>query len=119
MKSFCFPALNDLVSNIETSELLHSAFHFIPGKRYLFDVVTNGEKKQSSWEVNTDPYNNAYIKCHQSGAMAYFINDGKLLYFTHFSGDKNACYTTSSWLPSRYNRDSTRILLLPTNTRST
>ncbi|MDX2431557.1 MAG: urea transporter, partial [Bacteroides sp.] len=68
LKSFQLPALNDLVSNIETSELLHSAFHFIPGKRYLFDVVKNGEQKQSSWEVNTDPYNNAYIKCHQSGA---------------------------------------------------
>ncbi len=67
LKSFQFPALNDLVSNIETSELLHAAFHFIPGKRYLFDVVMNGEQRQSTWEVNTDPYNNAYIKCHQIG----------------------------------------------------
>ncbi len=88
LKSFEFPGLNEMVSNIEASDLLFNAFHFIPGKRYLFDVVMNGEQKQSSWEVNTDPYNNAYIKCHQSGAMAYFINDGNLLYFTHYSGDK-------------------------------
>ncbi len=89
MKSFDYPGLNDLVSNIETSELLHNAFHFIPGKRYHFDVVMNGENRKSTWEVDTDPYNNAFIQCHQSGAMAYFINDGNLMYFTHYSGDKS------------------------------
>ena len=90
MKSFDFPGLNDLVSNIETSELLHHAFHFIPGKRYHFDVLMNGEQRKSTWEVDTDPYNNAYIQCRQSGAMAYFINDGSLMYFTHYSGDKSS-----------------------------
>ncbi len=89
LKSFEYPGLNDLVSNIETTGLLYNAFHFIPGKRYLFDVMMNGEQSQSSWEVNTDPYNNAFIKCDQSGAMAYFINDESLFYFTHFSGEKN------------------------------
>ena len=88
LKSFDFPGLGDLVSNIEKNDLLYNAFHFIPGKRYHFDVTLNGDRRESTWEVNTDPYNNAYIRCHQSGAMAYFINDGNLLYFTHYSGDK-------------------------------
>jgi len=88
LKSFAFPGLNDLVSNIERSDLLYNAFHFIPGRRYHFEVLKNGEEAESSWEVNTDPYNNSYIRCHQSGAMAYFINDGNLMYFTHFSGNK-------------------------------
>jgi len=48
----------------------------------------NSVKAKSNWEVNTDPYNNSYILCHQSGAKAYFINDGNLMYFTHFNGDK-------------------------------
>ena len=88
LKSFELPELGDLVSNIERNDLLFSAFHFIPGRRYHFDVVVNGEKKSSYWEVNTDPYNNSYIRCHPSGSMAYFINDGNLMYFTHFTGDK-------------------------------
>ncbi len=88
LKSFDIPEMGDLVSNIEKNDLLHNAFHFIPGKRYHFDVSMNGEKRESSWEVNTDPYNNAYIRCFQTGAMAYFINDGNLMYFTHYSGDK-------------------------------
>lgn len=89
LKSFDFPGLNDLVSNIDSNELLQNAFHFIPGKRYHFEVLMNGEARESTWEVYTDPYNNAFIKCFQSGAMAYFINDGKLMHFTHFSGDKS------------------------------
>lgn len=88
LESFTYPDLNDMVSNIERSDLLHNAFHFIPGRRYHFEVLKNGEKAESSWEVNTDPYNNSYIKCHQTGAMAYFINDGNLMYFTHYNGNK-------------------------------
>ena len=88
LKSFGYPEKGDLVSNIERNDLLYNAFHFIPGQRCQFDVIMNGEKKVSFWEVNTDPYNNPYIRCSRTGALAYFINDGNLLYFTHYSGDK-------------------------------
>lgn len=88
LKSFEVPALGDQISNIERNELLYKAFHFIPGKRFHFDVILNGKQSECSWDVNTDPYNNAYIRCPQSGAMAYFVNDGNLLFFTHYSGIK-------------------------------
>lgn len=88
LKTFAIPGLNDMVSNIERSDLLYNAFHFIPGRRYHFQVIKNGETAESTWEVNTDLYNNSYIRCHQSGATAYFINDGNLMYFTHYNGDK-------------------------------
>ena len=88
LNSFKIPEQGDLVSNIERNDLLYQAFHFIPGKRFHFDVNMNGELKESSWEVNTDPYNNSYIRCQESGALAYFNNDGNLLFFTHFSGSK-------------------------------
>jgi len=89
LKSFAYPAKNDQVSNIERNELLYNAFHFIPGKHYHFQVLKNGIEAKSSWEVNTDPYNNAYIKCHETGAMAYFHNDGNMMYFTHYTGNKS------------------------------
>lgn len=88
LKTFEYPGKGDLVSNIERNELLYQAFHFIPGKRYHWEVEMNGEKTEAVWEVNTDPYNNSYIKCHETGAMAYFINDGNMMYFTHYSGCK-------------------------------
>ena len=90
LKSFKIPERGDLVSNIERNDLLYNAFHFIPGKRFHFDVSMNGELKESSWAVNTDPYNNSYIRCQESGAMAYFSNDGNLLFFTHYSGSKKS-----------------------------
>lgn len=88
LKSFEIPKEGNLLSNIEQNDLLYNAFHFIPGKHFHFQVVENGKASESSWEVNTDPYNNSYIKCHQTGAMAYFTNDGNLLHFTHYTGNK-------------------------------
>ena len=89
LESFSIPRVNEQVSNIERSDLLYQAFHFIPGRHYHFNVTRNGTESHSSWEVNTDPFNNSFIRCQQSGAMAYFINDGSLLYFTHFEGDQH------------------------------
>jgi len=88
LESFSIPRLDERISNIERSDLLYQAFHFIPGRHYHFSVNRNGTESLSSWEVNTDPFNNSFIRCQQSGAMAYFINDGNLLYFTHFDGDQ-------------------------------
>jgi hypothetical protein len=78
----------ECVSNIERNDLLFRAFHFIPGRHYQFKVNKNGETAESYWEVNTDPYNNSFIRCRQTGAMAYFMNDGNLFYFTHYEGDQ-------------------------------
>ncbi len=88
LHTFEFPQKEQQVSNIERNEVLYRAFHLIPGRHYSFRVTRNGETATSTWEVNTDPYNNAYIRCHQSGAMAFFVNDGNLFYFTHFEGDQ-------------------------------
>ncbi len=88
LKTFSIPEKGELLSNIERNELLYKAFHLVPGRHYHFRVKWNGEETTSRWEVNTDPYNNAYIRCQPSGAMAYFVNDGDLFYFTHYEGDQ-------------------------------
>jgi len=89
LRSFALPEVKDRISNIERNDLLHRAFHFIPGRHYRFSTVINGESRTSSWEVNTDPYNNAFIRCLETGAMAYFTNDGNLFFFTHYEGNQN------------------------------
>jgi urea transporter len=88
LKTFALPELEERISNIDRSDLLYRAMHFIPGRHYHFRVTANGKTSTSSWEVRTDPYNNSYIRCRQSGALAYFFNDGHLFYFTHFEGDQ-------------------------------
>ena len=88
--SFEYPSLDELVSNIENHELLSESMHLIPGKKLRFDIINNGPNRQENWEVLTDPYNNTYISCLSSHSRAYFTNDGNLLYFTHFQGNKKS-----------------------------
>ncbi len=90
LRSFDRPCKDDLVSNIETNDLLYNAFHLIPGRKFSFEVVNNGHSGRVEWEVNTDSYNNTFIRCMQSGSTAWFRNDGNLLYFTHYEGSKKA-----------------------------
>jgi len=90
LKSFDTPVKDELVSNIETNDLLYNAVHFIPGKKLSFQVVDNGHSGTVEWEVQTDSYNNTFIRCLNTKSIAWFINDDSLLYFTHYEGDKKA-----------------------------
>ena len=82
------PKENTFISNVQVNELLTIGFSFLPGQKLTF-------KKENSdipidWEVLTDAYNRTYIYCHESDSIAYFVNDGVMLYFTDFEGDKNS-----------------------------
>lgn len=88
--SFDRPGKDELVSNIETNDLLYNAFRFIPGKKFTFEVDDNGHSGKVEWEVQTDPFNNTFIRCLNSKSIAWFTNDGNLLYFTHYEGNKKA-----------------------------
>lgn len=88
LRSFDRPEKDQLVSNIEENELLSNAFHFIPGKKLSFEVVNNGHSGRVEWEVRTDSYNNTFIRCLTTKSTAWFTNDGNLLYFTHYEGNK-------------------------------
>jgi urea transporter len=90
LQTFEDPGKDVLVSNIEINGLLHHAFHFIPGQKLHFEVDQNGSRETVAWEVQTDPYNNTFIKCLQTRSVAWFRNDGNLFYFTHYEGDKHA-----------------------------
>ena len=95
LMSFDYPQKGAVVSNPVNNEVLASALHFIPGRR--IDVTTEVEsavKKmkraegKSTWIVETDVYNNSFIRCESSGETAYFYNNGDLHFFTNFNGKK-------------------------------
>ena len=76
------------ISNVQVNELLISGFSFLPGQKITF------QKENTSilihWEVFTDALNRTYIYCEESKSYAYFINDGVMLYFTDFEGDRKS-----------------------------
>lgn len=88
--TYSFPVLNEHVSNIHVNDLLVNAFHLVPGKSLKFRVKHNGKTYTSEWTININPYNQSYIWCKNSRSAAYFYNDGQMLVFTHFDGNRHS-----------------------------
>ena len=84
--SYDKPKLNEKVSNINTTEIMTSAFNLIPGKKLYYSF--NG--KEEEWEVITDYYNNTYLYCKETNSYAYLYNDGVVHYFKNFVGKKDS-----------------------------
>jgi urea transporter/murein DD-endopeptidase MepM/ murein hydrolase activator NlpD len=76
------------VSNVLVNELLTISFSFLPGQKITFQKENS--KDLIHWEVFTDAWNRTYIYCEESKSYAYFVNDGVMLYFTDFEGDKKS-----------------------------
>jgi hypothetical protein len=87
---FNYPQKGDIVKRTESDQLLHYAFHFLPGQVLKFEIEKEQKTWMESWEVRTDYYNNSYLKCLATNSKAYFHNDGTLFYFTQFEGDKRS-----------------------------
>ena len=97
LKNFEFPQNNQVVVNPAKNEALANALHFIPGQRINVEIEVESDKKTwqklggtFSWIVETDVYNNSYIRCEKDGGLAYLYNSGDLHYFTNFTGSKNS-----------------------------
>ena len=97
LQSFDIPKNKQVVVNPVKNDLLAKAFHFIPGQQINVKVEADSLKtkwkKQEgefSWKVETDAYNNTFIRCEKDGGLAYFYNNGDLHYFTNFTGKPNS-----------------------------
>jgi urea transporter len=90
--SFEKPVKDDIISNINTNNLLKQSMHLIPGKKLKFTVSKRGgqDTKEILWEVKTDIYNNSYIHCKASNSFAYFQSNESLHYFRDFIGNKES-----------------------------
>lgn len=88
-KSFDKPLKNDAVMNIEKNTNLSKAFHFIPGQQLTFEVKESAGLRTVNWEVQSDIYNNTFLFCTKTKGKAWFKNDGKIHYFTHYEGKQN------------------------------
>lgn len=84
---FDYPQENSRVSNLYPEEILKEAFAFPPGLQFSWQVEG---KPAATWESKIDLYNRTYLQCLDSGALAYFRNDGATFYFTGYLGSKEA-----------------------------
>ncbi|SDT32551.1 Urea transporter [Mucilaginibacter mallensis] len=84
--SFEIPAKEDILNPVNINTSIKRAFDFPPGYTATITLATAKE----SIEAFTDEFNQTYFYCKETGAIAYFINNGTLFYFTSFYGDKNS-----------------------------
>ena len=84
------PEKNQLISNIEATDLLVSALNFIPGQILEFNISDGLHTLEVSWEVRVNEYNQSYLYCTKTGAKAFFENDKNLFYFTYYEGNKKS-----------------------------
>lgn len=83
--SYNIPNENELISNPEINTPLKKAFDLQPG---FVSKLVNGNGSTEEWEIFKDELGQSYIYCKTTGAVAYFINNGTMFYFTSFYGDK-------------------------------
>ncbi len=82
------PKEGTFISNVQVNELLVVGFSFLPGQKISFQ--NESSRAIINWEVFTDSYNRKYIYCEESKSYAYFVNDGVMLYFTDYEGDRSS-----------------------------
>jgi len=82
--TYGIPSRDEVLSNIEQSEILKNSLDFIGYKTIQFEV----KGRTITWEVKVDPYNNTFIECKETGARAYYSYDEYMLYFKFYKGSR-------------------------------
>ncbi|MBE9488565.1 MAG: urea transporter [Bacteroidetes bacterium] len=86
LKTFETPKENDIISRIDVSKNLSEAFNLKPNS----EIILRNEKDLDNaitWKINTDSYNNKYIKCEQTNSTVWFNYDGAIFSTYDFEGD--------------------------------
>lgn len=93
LETHSVPSRDEKVTAIQNHSLFEKAFHFLPGRKFVFEVNGTAEKwlvGRHEWEVKTDEYNNSYFECKHTGATAWFYNNGNIHYFVNYIGSRKS-----------------------------
>jgi urea transporter/murein DD-endopeptidase MepM/ murein hydrolase activator NlpD len=93
LETYSVPRMDEKVTAIQNHPLFERAFHFLPGRKFVFEVSGTSEKwiqGRHEWEVKTDEYNNSYFECMHTGATAWFYNNGNIHYFVNYIGSRKS-----------------------------
>jgi len=86
LKSFEIPREGTTVQKPDVNPYLKNAFHFQPG---YITSVTDDRGRTETWEVFTDDFKATYFLCRENQAVAYFVSNASIFYFTRFYGSRN------------------------------
>lgn len=84
--SFAIPSEGEVICAPNINGSIKKAFDLQPGYTATIEAASGKE----SIEVFADELGQTYIYSKRTEALAYFVNDGTLFYFTSFYGDKRS-----------------------------
>lgn len=84
--SYSIPKKNDVVCNIEITNLLENALNLMPGTELNF---TSPDFEETIL-VEIDPFNNRYLTSEKYKTRAYFVTNEVQFHFSHFEGSKKS-----------------------------
>jgi len=87
LKNYAIPTEGDKVSPVNINPLLKDAFNFQPGTAM---TVTATDGQTETFECGIDSWNECYLHSKETGAYAYFVNNGTVFYFTTYYGSKQS-----------------------------
>jgi murein DD-endopeptidase MepM/ murein hydrolase activator NlpD len=97
------PQMGSVVRSPLPQPQLSQALRLPPGYRLAVQAAGAPAAPPQQWEVFTDAYNARYLRCHHTGAVAYFEQDEGLFRFTAYYGPRQAWlhkfYLAAYWVP--------------------
>ncbi|MGI4741878.1 MAG: urea transporter [Janthinobacterium lividum] len=84
------PQLGSVVRPPAPQPQLRQALHLPPGHRLAVRAADAPAAAPQQWEVFTDAYNARYLRCHHTGAVAYFEQDEGWFRFVAYYGSRRA-----------------------------
>lgn len=91
LHEFDIPKQGEHIHQPVKTALLSSAFAFIPGQKIKYKTTDkNGVEQQQIWHCMVNMQNQTYLYCQQTNAVAYYVNNGTVFYFTAFYGNKKS-----------------------------
>jgi len=87
LKPFSIPIEGDTISPVNINTQLKDAFNFQPGAAITI-TATGG--RTETFECGIDGWNECYLHSKETGAYAYFVNNGTAFYFTTYYGSKKS-----------------------------
>nr|WP_255486735.1 M23 family metallopeptidase [Mucilaginibacter sp. SP1R1] len=87
LESYKIPTEGKVVSNPQINQSIKKAFDLQPG--YTAKLVSE-QGITENWEVFKDVLGQSYLCSKNTGAVAYFINNGTMFYFTSYYGSNHS-----------------------------
>jgi urea transporter len=87
LKTYTIPGEGDAISPVTINSLLKDAFNFQQGSSI---TVTTTDGRTETFETGIDSWSAYYLHSKETGAYAYFVNNGTAFYFTTYYGSKQS-----------------------------